>query len=374
MNLNSYIGSMGESYQEVQTPAGLTQILTVLRWRCQCPLRLWILDGSASQTGSRRARNLPGIPGNESSRQLQPAPSGQQVELRLGEQRVVVVEVGGGLREYTVGGQALLDGYAEQERCQAGRGQILAPWPNRLRDGRYEWEGQELQLPLSEPPRSNAIHGLVRWANWTVAERTQESVKMAYLLHPQEGYPFSLALEVLYALGERGLTVQTKATNLGRMACPYGVGAHPYLTVAGDSIEEWLLQAPGASFMPADERGIPTGEMTVVGTEYDFRSPRSIGATVLDTCFGDLQRDADGCAHVHLQAPSGGRGMTLWMDERHQFLMLFTADTVPEPDRRRRSIAVEPMTCAPNAFRSGVGLQTLAPGQSFTSAWGVQPG
>jgi aldose 1-epimerase len=301
-------------------------------------------------------------------------PSGQQVELRHGEQRAVVVEVGGGLREYTVAGEPVLDGYPEHERCRSGRGQILAPWPNRLQDGRYEWEGQTNQLALSEPPRSNAIHGLVRFANWSVAERTAESVRMAYALHPQDGYPFSLGLQATYALGKEGLTVEIAATNLGETACPYGAGAHPYLTLGGGSIDDCVLEAPGATWLASDERAIPTGEASVAGTEYDFRSPRPIGATRLDTCFGQLRRDADRRARVRLRAPEQGRSVTLWMDEQHPFLMLFTGDTLAEPQRRRRSLAVEPMTCAPNAFRSGMGLRTLQPGESFTGCFGIQPG
>jgi aldose 1-epimerase len=299
-------------------------------------------------------------------------PSGQQVELRHGEQRAVVVEVGGGLREYTAAGRAVLDGYAEHERCRSGRGQILAPWPNRLKDGSYEWAGQRNQLALSEPPRSNAIHGLVRFANWSVAERSAERVRMAYMLHPQDGYPFSLALEATYALGEDGLTVEIAATNLGEAPCPYGAGAHPYLTL-GVPIDDCVLEAPGATWLPSDERAIPTGEVSVVGTEYDFRSPRAIGALELDTCFGQLQRDADGRARVSLRAPGNGASVTLWMDERHAFLMLFTGDTLPD-SQRRSSLAVEPMTCAPNAFHSGMGLAVLEPGESFIGRWGVKPG
>lgn len=286
----------------------------------------------------------------------------------------MVVEVGGGLREYEVAGRAVLDGYAEGERCRSGRGQILAPWPNRLADGRYEWEGENQQLALSEPSRGNAIHGLVRWAGWSLAESSSSRAVMAHVIHPQDGYPFTLAMQVEYELSERGLSVRTTAANLGAEPCPYGAGAHPYLTVGAESVDGCILQAPGASWMPTDERAIPTAEACVAGTEYDFRAPRQIGATRLDTCFGDLARDRDGCARVRLSCAEEGRSATLWVDHSHPYLMLFTGDTLPDRQRRRRSLAVEPMTCAPNAFRTGVGLRTLAPGESFASRWGIQAG
>lgn len=301
------------------------------------------------------------------------APSGEQTELHHGDQRVVVVEVGGGLRSYSVAGRDLLDGYREDERCPSARGEVLIPWPNRLRDGRYEFGGERLQLPLSEPDKHNAIHGLVRWANWTAARREERGVRMEHVLHPQDGYPFALGLAIDYRLDDGGLTVTTTATNLGDAPCPYGAGAHPYVTVGTETIDACLLQSPGGVRMVTDDQAIPVGTEPVKDTEYDFRSPRRIGATQLDTGYGELVRGGDGRARVTLQSPDDDARVTVWMDERYPYLMLFTGDSLPDPARRRRGLGVEPMTCAPNALQSGEGLQTIAPGDSFTSAWGIEP-
>ena len=121
----------------------------------------------------------------------------------------------------------------------------------------------------------------------------------------------------------------------------------------------------------SDERGIPVGAGSVEGTDYDFRRPREIGATRLDNAFTDLERDDDGLARVELRNPDEDRGLTLWVDESYPYLMLFTGDPLPDVDRR--SLAVEPMTCPPDAFRSGQDLVRLEPGGSFTSAWGISP-
>ena len=300
------------------------------------------------------------------------APSGEQIELRRADQRVVVVEVGGGLRAYTVDGRELLDGYDEAEMCPSARGQVLIPWPNRLRSGSYEFGGEGLQLPLSEPAKGNAIHGLVRWASWKVAEREQDTVAMVHVLYPQDGYPFALALRVEYRLESDGLVVETTATNVGDASCPYGAGFHPYLTAGTTTIDECTLQSPGATWMPTDNQAIPTSSQPVDGTDYDFRAPRPVGTTQLDTGYGQLARDSDGRARVTLQSPAGA-GVTLWMDEHYEYLMLFTGDSLPNAARRRRGLGVEPMTCAPNAFQSGQGLLALEPGEPFTSAWGSQP-
>lgn len=298
-----------------------------------------------------------------------PSPSGRQVELSFGEQRATVTEVGASLREYVVGRQPVLDGYAVDEMCSSGRGQLLVPWPNRTQDGRYAIGGRDHQLPINEPARQNAIHGLVRWVPWIVREHVDERAVLAFELHPQPGYPFALALEVEYALAADGLRATLTATNVGSEACPYGFGSHPYLTVGTGTVDEVALRVPARTVLRADERGIPAEAAPVAGTEFDFLEPRPIGGLVLDHCFTDLVRDDDGVARVELTAPGGNPHVTLWMDSACEYVMVFTGD--PLPDVARRSLAVEPMSCAPDAFRSGAGLVTLEPGAAITGAWGV---
>jgi aldose 1-epimerase len=298
-------------------------------------------------------------------------PSGEQIEIHADDHRVVVVEVGGGLRSYTVGDRDVLDGYVADEMAHSGRGQVLAPWPNRSEDGTYEFGGTRHQLPLNEAPARNAIHGLVRWASWAAAERDADRVVVEHTLHPQPGYPFSLALGIEYALAKDGLRVTTTATNVGMDTCPYGSGMHPYLRLGNQTVDTLVLRAPGRTMLETDERGIPTGTAPVKDTEYDFGDPRPIGETKLDHAFADLERDDDGLARVDLQDPERVATVSLWVDESYPYLQLFTGD--PLPDVARRSIAVEPMTCPPNAFRTGESVVVLAPGESTTSSWGIEP-
>jgi len=282
----------------------------------------------------------------------------------------VVVEVGAGLRAYSVAGRELVDGYGADAMATSGRGQLLVPWPNRIEDGRYDFEGHAHQLALTEPTAGNAIHGLVRWAAWSVAEHTAERVVLEHVLHPQPGYPFTLALRIEYALSEAGLRVTTTAANAGPDVCPYGAGAHPYVTAGTGTVDAAVLQAPGRTVLHSDERGIPSGREEARG-EHDYRQPRELGPTRLDHCFTDLERDDDGLARVVLRHPKSASGLTLWMDEAYGYLMLFTGD--PLPDVARRSLAVEPMTCPPNAFRTGEALIRLEPGGSFAGSWGLTP-
>jgi aldose 1-epimerase len=294
-----------------------------------------------------------------------------QIEIARGGQRVGVVALGGGLRSYEAAGRELLNGFRPGERPASGRGQVLVPWPNRIEDGSYKFDGKRMQLPLTEAENGNAIHGLVRGATWNLVDHEADRVVLDYTLEPQPGYPFALGLNIEYALSPTGLTVTTTAWNLSSETCPYGAGQHPYLTLGTPTIDTLRLQVPARVVAFSDERGLPVRSAPVDGTEYDFRAGRKIGGTVLDNAFAELERDGDGRARVLLDDLAGGAGLTLWVDESYRYLMLYTGDS--HPDVARRGLAVEPMTCPPNAFRTGESVIRLEPGESVASSWGLEP-
>ena len=300
---------------------------------------------------------------------MTPPPSGQQVTLRSADQELTVVEVGGGLRSYRWGDRDVLDGYAIDEVAPGAHGQALLPWPNRLEDGSYAFAGEQHQTPLSEPERRNAIHGLTRWRNWVVRVAEPARAELAMLVHPEPGYPFTLSVRLQYQLGPDGLTVTLVATNEGHGPLPFGAGFHPYLSPGGPTVDPARLRVPAATALEVSERMLPTGRRHPVRGEEDFRRPRTIGVQVIDGCLTDLERDGDGRAHVELEGPDG-RTVTLWLDQRWQLVQLFSGDTL-SPALRRRGLAVEPMTCPANAFRSGEGLLRLGPGETFSGSWGL---
>jgi aldose 1-epimerase len=225
----------------------------------------------------------------------------------------------------------VLDGYPEDQLCTSGRGQVLAPWPNRLSEGSYEFEGEPYRVAIDDPDTGSAIHGLVRWAGWRAVERDDDRVVMEHVLHPQPGYPFALRLRVAYRLGADGLAVRTTAENIGSRPCPFGVGHHPYLAAPTGRVDDLVLQ------------GKPIGTKVYDDT-LAIEGPWRLQV-------GDV---------------------TVWADERWKYVQLFTGD--PLPDVARRSLAVEPMTCAPNAFRTGEDLIRLDPGEIFDGRWGITPG
>jgi aldose 1-epimerase len=302
-----------------------------------------------------------------------PPPSGVQYELQRSSHRAVVTEVGATLRTYTVDGADVIDGFDIAELSPAGRGQVLAPWPNRLADGHYTFEGRAGQAALDEPERRNAIHGLVRWLAWRPVSQAEHAVVLESVLHPQPAYPWRLELSIEYRLVDDGLAVSTLATNLSDTAAPFGIGFHPYLTVGTDTVDSASLMVPAQRRLLADERGLPSGDLAVSGSDYDFTTPRPIGQMKLDTAYTELAHGDDGRAVARLDRGHGddGDGLILWVDTAYRYLMVFTGDTLEPAGRRRRSVALEPMTCPPDALRSGTDLIRLDPGASWRGSWGI---
>jgi aldose 1-epimerase len=297
--------------------------------------------------------------------------TGAQYEITAGEYRAAVTEVGGGLRQLSYQGRPMITGYQSDELPPAAAGQLLAPWPNRIDHGRYEFDGSSLQLELSEAARGNAIHGLTRWANWEPVGQTADEITLAHVLHGRPGYPFCLELSVSYSVSAAsGLQATVTARNAGSRQAPYGTGSHPYLTTGEPMIDPCELELQAAAWLPTDDRGIPSGAaQDVAGTSFDFRSARPIGSTSLDHALTELARDESGRAWARLTGGSVGIG--LWAGPGYDWLQVFTGDSLPT-QQRRRALAVEPMTCPPNAFASGDGLITLAPGDTVSHSWGIE--
>lgn len=299
------------------------------------------------------------------------AASGQQFALSAGEQHVTIVEVGGGIRAYRAGDRDVLQPYPVEQMCDGAHGAPLIPWPNRLADGRYSFDRTDYQVALTEPDKHNAIHGFLHWRPWQPVERADDRITMAATLFPLQGYPFTLDVRIEYRIDHTGLTVNTTATNSGDRPCPYGCGQHPYLSPGGGLVDDCTLQLQAATRIRTDpERELPTGTESVEGTSFDFRTPRRLGDLRIDYAFTNLERDDEGRAWVRLGRPDG-QTAELWVDETFPVIEIYTADTL-SPDRRRRGLGTEPMSCPPNAFQSGQHVIRLEPGETTTTTWGAR--
>lgn len=297
--------------------------------------------------------------------------SGTPITLRHGDYAASVASVGASLRTLGHAGRDLVVPFGEDEVRPGYRGATLVPWPNRVVDGRYAWDGARHRLALTEPARSHALHGLGAWLDYAVAERSDAHVVLAATIPAQDGYPFPLDVSVRFELDDDGLLSTVTATNAGAVDAPFGTGPHPYLVGGDGRVDDWSVTIPADEVLEVTEdRLIPTGLAPVDGTGFDFRAHRRIGDTFIDHAYTTLRRDGDGVAEVRVTAADGhGAAMTWGAD--CPWVQIHTADT-DDPATDRVGLAVEPMTCPPDAFNSGTDLIRIAPGASASASWRIR--
>lgn len=301
---------------------------------------------------------------------MTPAQGSTQFELRHGDYVAAVTLQGAALRSLRHGGRNLVVPFEPGIAIPDYRGVICAPWPNRLADGRYSWTGADIQAPINEPERNTALHGLVFDKLWSVAERNESSVTLAVSLAPGEGYPFALDLTVHYCLSATGLQGTVTAANPGPATLPYGVCPHPYLIAGSAPLDDWSLVIPADRFLQVTpDRLLPVREVTVEGHGFDFRREKVLGRVEIDHAFTGISRDSRGTARVCVYDPSG-TGVELAWGREWPWVQVHTGDKPSGPDRL--GLAVEPMTCPPDAFNSGRDVVQLAPGQEHAGSWSIR--
>jgi aldose 1-epimerase len=296
-------------------------------------------------------------------------PSGEQYLITRGDATAVITEVAASLRGYRVGGVDIVQPYPEGTTPPFASGIILMPWPNRVADGRWTLDGAVQQLDLTEPAKNNAIHGLLRFTGYRVLERSAESITLGATVFPQHGYPFHLETSVRYELLDNGLSVTHDVRNLSAAKAPVAAGAHPFLTIGDVPTEDLVLTVHASTYFDVDARLLPHGQLPVDGTSNDLRAGVRVGDLELDTAFGGIVT-VDG-ASATLRAPDG-REVQLVQDEDHPYVQVFTTRTYPKRGGPGLAVAIEPMTAAPDALNSGLGIAWVEPGSTWNAGWGIR--
>lgn len=297
--------------------------------------------------------------------------SGSQLTISAAGYTAEIATVGATLRSLQHRGRDLVVPFAADEVRPVFRGAVLAPWPNRVVDGRYTFDGQEHELALSEPARGHALHGLVGWTDFAVALHEPDRVVLMTTIAPQAGYPFRVVVHVEYRLDAGGLRTTITGKNTGDDRAPWGTGPHPYLRAGEGTVDDWTLTLPAAEVLEVTEdRLIPTA-LVPVHDEFDLGTPTTIGPRFVDHAFTGFDRDADGTATIALTA-ADGHGVRVAFGPECPWVQVHTADHVV-PEYHRAGLAVEPMTGAPDAFNAGPerGLVVLDPGAAHSAAWTI---
>lgn len=290
--------------------------------------------------------------------------------IRAGDYSAVITARGAAVRELRHRGRDLIVPFPAGGPNPDFRGVLVAPWPNRIPDGKYTIDGADYQLPVNEPGRQCALHGLTPELDWKVGSRTDSAVELSCAIEPTPGYPFALLITACYRLDGAGLHTAVTAANVGERAAPYGVCPHPYLRAGPAPLDEWTLEVPAGTFLEVTpDRLLPLVTRPVARHRHDFRTARAIGSTEIDHAFTDIVFDGDGQARVVIR-DTGGTGVGMAWNRQSPWLQIHTADKLP-PAPNRLGLAVEPMTCPPDAFNSGQNLVRLEPSTTHEASWRI---
>jgi aldose 1-epimerase len=301
------------------------------------------------------------------------APTGEQFVLKrstsLGDAEAIITQVGASLRTLRIGGLDLTQPYPEYSMPPFGDGIVLVPWPNRVKDGFWSLDGVAQQLDITEPARHNAIHGLLRFAAYRVAEMHDDSVTLEATVFPQHGYPFLLETSVTYQLTDDGISVTHRITNESDSLAPAAIGTHPFFQIGDVDTDDLTLTVHASTRFPVDERLNVDAEIAVEGTDYDLRGGRRVADLQLDDAFGGVTTDDQVSAVLTAE---DGRSVALWQDENFPYVQVFTTREFPRGTGTVTAIAIEPMTAPADAFNSGQSLRWLEPGETWQATWGVR--
>ena len=305
--------------------------------------------------------------GGAVTNQQTPPPSGTQYELKFGNQKATITEIGAMVREYQVDGRDVFVPFSVTEAAPVYNAAVLAPWPNRLGNGSYDFEGYHGQLPVNEIDRLTALHGLVCWVHWELISKTDNEVTLQYDLPAQRGWPYQLRLTVTYKLDENGLNVEFKVANIGNKTAPFGVGFHPWLSSGGANLDDCAVKLDAKQHIIANERLLPTGVEPVSG-DYDLLAPKKLKGLDLDDAWVEPTYDENGKSWAILACPDG-LAPAVWMKSPLNTWQVCSANHIKNYERF--GLAAEPMTCAADAFNTGNNLITLSPGAATTVNWGA---
>jgi aldose 1-epimerase len=245
-------------------------------------------------------------------------------------------------------------------------GVSLAPWANRIADGEWNWEGERLQLEITEPDRRTALHGLVANRAFEVVSLSADAAELACAILREPGYPFDIRVSVRYALTDTGIAVTMSATNQGERPAPVSFGAHPFLCIGQLPTRSLTLTVPVDREVIVDDRLIPTG-ITPVHPHSPQGKVFRLAEVELDTAFGMGGR---GPWQTTLESHDGTR-VVIWQDASMGWIQLFLTDSFPGIGGPKTAIAIEPMTAPPNSFATGEDLTVVSPGETWSVSWGI---
>jgi aldose 1-epimerase len=274
------------------------------------------------------------------------------------------------LRSLSVEGIDIVEPTLNIEPPPGLAGATMFPWPNRVEGALWSLHGVEQELEVTESEFGHANHGLLLNTVFEVVAEDQNRLEMSATVSERPGFPFTLKVNVSYSVEASGVRVGYSVRNLSDQVAPFAIGAHPYLSVGEELVENLFLEIGATRALALDETNIPRGEIDVTGSCWDLRGARDVPSVKTNATYTGLAIEQGLIVH-RLRSPKG-KSVELWADPDFAWVQVYIAHEFEGDRGTRTAIAVEPMTAPPNALRTGEGLRWLEPGESWEAEWGIR--
>lgn len=300
------------------------------------------------------------------------------IKLHYKNQVLVIDQLGGGIKQYYLEFEGkkkeIIHGYENDTQKVGSMGDVLFPFPGRVENSEYEFNGNKYKLSGLRLKDGHALHGFAKYALWEIISKTDSFVSLSFKMTREEykgkGFPFSLSLNLVYSLSEKGLTCKAEVVNSGKESAPFGLGFHPYYSLGVSKVDYLSLQITAGKLVEFSPSLKPTGKLLdFKDGELDFSSRKAIGNIIIDNCFSNLSFNDSGINETILS--SDDLRIKIWQDQNLPYLQLYSADTIGE-ENYRIGLAIEPQTCTGFALNMpDMGLMILQPKENFNTSWGV---
>lgn len=282
--------------------------------------------------------------------------------------KVTLDAVGAAIVEFSIGDFELIRRPKPSTKRNAFAGVTLAPWPNRLADANWEFDGEKFHGEINETRTNNRNHGLVFDREFDVVFQSQNQIVFQTEFGDDEVYPFKALFQVAYVLEPFGLHVEYSIQNFTDRKIPFAVGGHPYFLVSPES----LIQLKARAQLGFNSRQLPTGEiLEATQSIADLSVGKSFRYLKLDDCFTGLDFDAEGFATTRITHETN-QIIEIKQRRNMPYLMVYTVADFGYQEKSGGAIAVEPLSAPPNALRTGTGLTWLEPHQVEKFEWSIE--
>lgn len=264
------------------------------------------------------------------------------------------LDKGASLQKLKLNGSTIIEDLSPLDYKTTYASSILFPFANRIKDGKYNFDGNDYQFPINVNEENNALHGLVFDKTFKLIDSDLNEKNATIILEYDKktasiGFPYSFSIQLIYHFTEDNMELEINIKNTDNKPFPFTLGWHPYFL--SSNLSESNVQFDAAERMVLDKRNI-----TINSEKVDTSKGIAIQNNQFDDCWS-LNTD-----EVVFNTPK--YRLKFNATGNNNFLQVYTPP-------KENTIAIEQTTGVSDSFNNKIGLSTLNANDSYTIQWSL---